>query len=654
MRLMSLCLSNFQGISDAQFDFNGANANIFGDNATGKTTLFNAVTWLLFGKASTGAKGYTPKTKGEDGDVHYLDHAVEAKFALEDCQLLALKKVYKEDYKTKRGSSQKEFSGHVVDYFIDGVPTKEKDFTAALAEYFGPVEQMTMLMQPDYFPEAMHWQDRRNILLEMCGDVTDEDVIAGNSQLGDLFEYLAVPGAVGKYYSVDEYKKIAAAKRSEINKELQLIPARIDEAKKAIPDLAGLSLGPIDAKIALIYSSIEKLERERQEAMSGDATADTIRKEVSARKTKIAEDRAAYAETNAKTNESALAEVSRLRTEQGSLRNALSTKESRLTSAQNNLASLRNMNQKVKDELQRVRATEWTGKDSCDACLRPLPEEDVAAARENFNKNKSEQLEAIKAEGSRTCGKEMIAAAEAEIETLTKEIESERTSVASYDTLIAEAEKKVVSPPDFETTEAYTSAMAQITELETDASKANSTITNQVNLLNNKISEKRQEIDDLQAKKSKIALAEQQQKRMDDLAADEKRLSGEFENIERGVHLCEEFIKAKVSMLTDKINGKFATVRFRLFVEQINGGIKEDCEVMVQGDGKMVPYTFANNAARINAGLEIINALAQHWEKSVPVFVDNAEGVTRLQEIEGQLIRLVVSEPDKTLRMEVA
>jgi len=107
-------------------------------------------------------------------------------------------------------------------------------------------------------------------------------------------------------------------------------------------------------------------------------------------------------------------------------------------------------------------------------------------------------------------------------------------------------------------------------------------------------------------------------------------------------------------MLTDKINSKFDTIRFRLFVEQINGGIKEDCEVMVPGDGKMVPYPCANNAARLNAGLEIINALAHHWNKSVPVFVDNAESVTRLQQIDGQLIRLVVSEPDKTLRMEVA
>jgi hypothetical protein len=152
--------------------------------------------------------------------------------------------------------------------------------------------------------------------------------------------------------------------------------------------------------------------------------------------------------------------------------------------------------------------------------------------------------------------------------------------------------------------------------------------------------------------KSRLDLAVQQKQRIEELEAAEKRLSREYEHLQHGVYLCEEFIKTKVSMLTDRINGKFESVRFRLFVEQINGGIKEDCEVMIPADGRMVPYTFANNAARINEGLEIIDALSRHWTTSMPVFVDNAESVTKLHPIDSQLMRLVVSETDKTLRME--
>lgn len=155
--------------------------------------------------------------------------------------------------------------------------------------------------------------------------------------------------------------------------------------------------------------------------------------------------------------------------------------------------------------------------------------------------------------------------------------------------------------------------------------------------------------------KGKFAAAESQQERINQLRDKEKSLSGEYESIERGIFLCELFIKAKVGMLTEKINGKFSSVRFRLFQEQINGGIKEDCEVMIPSEGgRMVPYAFANNAARINAGLEIIDVLSKHWGLSIPVFVDNAESVTRLTQMDTQLIRLVVSEADKKLRLEVS
>ena len=70
-------------------------------------------------------------------------------------------------------------------------------------------------------------------------------------------------------------------------------------------------------------------------------------------------------------------------------------------------------------------------------------------------------------------------------------------------------------------------------------------------------------------------------------------------------------------------------------------------------DGRLVPFAFANNAARINAGLEIIDTLSAHWGVTMPVFVDNAESVTRLTHTTAQVIRLVVSEPDKKLRLEV-
>lgn len=117
----------------------------------------------------------------------------------------------------------------------------------------------------------------------------------------------------------------------------------------------------------------------------------------------------------------------------------------------------------------------------------------------------------------------------------------------------------------------------------------------------------------------------------EELKQSEKTLAERYEKLEYGVYLCEIFTKTKVRMLTERINGKFKNVRFRLFREQVNGDIKDDCEVMIPTeDGNRVPFTFANNAARTNAGLEIINTLSHHWGIEMPVFTDNAESATKL------------------------
>ena len=67
----------------------------------------------------------------------------------------------------------------------------------------------------------------------------------------------------------------------------------------------------------------------------------------------------------------------------------------------------------------------------------------------------------------------------------------------------------------------------------------------------------------------------------------------------------------------------------------------------------MVPYSTANKAAVVNAGLEIIATLSRHYGVRLPIVVDNAESVTELLPVDSQVIRLVVSAEDESLRVEV-
>mgnify|MGYP007042502766 FL=1 len=128
----------------------------------------------------------------------------------------------------------------------------------------------------------------------------------------------------------------------------------------------------------------------------------------------------------------------------------------------------------------------------------------------------------------------------------------------------------------------------------------------------------------------------------------------EYEKTEQGVYLCEVFVKTKVALLTERINSKFKSVSFQLFREQTNGGVADCCEVLVPGEGgAMVPYSTANKAAVVNAGLEIIATLSHHYGVRLPIVVDNAESVTELLPVDSQVIRLVVSAEDESLRVEV-
>ena len=211
-----------------------------------------------------------------------------------------------------------------------------------------------------------------------------------------------------------------------------------------------------------------------------------------------------------------------------------------------------------------------------------------------------------------------------------------------------------MAPTPFEQTTEYASLAAAVAASKAAEAGAGQTTTTALEALNAQIQAVYAESRELQQQKGKADQAEAQRKRIAELQDQEKALSAQYEELEKGIYLCEQFTKAKVRMLTDRINGKFKNVRFRLFLEQVNGGVKDDCEVLVPNEaGSMVPFRDANNAARINAGLEIIETLAYHWGISMPVFIDNAESVTRLAHTAMQTVRLVVSEQDAKLRLEL-
>ncbi|HEY5576240.1 MAG TPA: AAA family ATPase [Clostridiaceae bacterium] len=656
MKLQTLKLEHFQGLKSEEFKFNGNSASIYGDNATGKTTVFNAITWLLFDKASTGAKNYSPKTKGPDGDLHRLDHSAEAAFSLEDGRIVTLKKVYHENYKKKRGSATEDLDGHTVDYYIDGVPVKEKEYSSTLIAYCGgDVETMKMLTMPDYFPEEMTWDARRKILLEICGDVSDEDVMRSTDDLKGLRDYLLMPGTSNQFYTVDEYKKIAGAKKTEINKQLQGIPGRIDEAQRAMPNIMGLNATAIDNAIKSLANQKSDLEIERAQAMNGDLAFASLRNSIAEANAELSEARTAHVTQGAAANESIFAVISQAKQLQSKAKSSLQDAK---TDFENVTRRINNLNQRRADlvnEYMAIQQETWDeGKETCPTCHQELPEESIQKLREDFNLSKGKRLENINARGQKEASKEIIEQLQATSKELEDQIAEYTNAVQDQEEHLAILQSQIKQPVSFESTEQYSLIMAKISSLRKSEEDKGATIRQLSSGQDDKIRFIQTKISEQEESKSKISIVNIQKERIKELEAQEKKLAAEYEQLEQGIYLCEVFIKTKVNMLTEKINDKFQNVRFRLFVEQQNGGVKEDCEVMIPAEGgRMVPFVFSNNAARINAGLEIIEALSLHWGITMPVFVDNAESVTKLLKMNTQVIRLVVSEADSKLRLEI-
>jgi len=654
MKLLNLVLRNFKGIKDFSIDTQGGNVSIMGDNGTGKTTLADAMSYLLFDKDSLNRKDFGIKTLDAEGnEIHNLDHEVSGTFDIQG-RVTTLKKVYVEKWTKQRNSANKEFDGHTTNYWIDGVPKPKKDYDKFIS---GIVDEKVfkLLTSPSYFNEQLHWQERRETLLAICGDISDEDVINSQVTIGNK-DMLSLLNVLNAGRTLDDHRKVITARRAEINKELDRIPVRIDEATRSLPDITEIAPKEV---IQTEITSLKAQQQDTQQAIvrieNGGEIAEKQRqmREVEGRLLDVQN------KHRAETSDKVFAKKNKLQDLKLNLGNVGSNIERQQRNIDSNLAEIKRCEASVETMRSKwfeANSEEFTFEQSCTCptCKQALPEEQVQAARqralEEFNLDKSKRREAINADGKGY--KEKAARLQAENEDSQKQIDKLTTEKATAEQAITALQAELDGMndmPDISTNHEYTKALqdksaiqAQIEELNTQKQSVVQQLQGEVNMLGQEIG----------ARDSKLAVIEQHekgQKRIEELAAEQKTLGAEFEKLEGELCLTEQFIRTKVNMLESRINSKFKYARFKLFDVQINGGVNECCETTYNG----VPYSGGlNNAARINAGLDIINTLSEHYGFVAPIFVDNREAVTQLIETKAQVISLVVSKSDKALRVE--
>ena len=646
MKLLTLSLKNFKGIKYLEVPFDGKNASIYGTNATGKTTIADAISWLMYDKPSTDEKGFCPKPKDNHGeDIHYLDTVVEASF-LTDSGSIVLSKTFSEVWNKKRGSVEDTFTGHTVAYQIDGVPVQKKEYDERI-NTLCPMDIAPWLMQPKYFASVLGWKDRRKALLDVCGDVDQLDVITTTPALQDLLAILKKPDSED-LYSVEEYQMIARSRLKKINKELEVLPERIDEARRTVVDLPA-SEDPeyLGTKQRYYVKSLAK-HQEDLAALKASGPALAIRQQLQELDMQERQARFDWNSQNA-VDDSGIREMQAQAKEWSY---DLQDLERDLKNAKSNLSMAQISREFYTKQYEALKAEEFTASGICPACGQLLPEEKLIEEEANWNENHSKALEKIKKCVEEQCSKPILQRLTETVENLQLRIAKKAEERVALMKRMETKKNAFTEPEPFEATSTYAEIQAKRKSLQEDQLAASQVMQTQAEDIQRKIDADTIELARINRRIAAGEAMVQQTVRIKELEDQMHQLAVEYEDYKAGAALCEAYITARINMLDERINSKFKTVSFQLFETQINGGITECCKVLVPGPGSLVRYESANNAAQINAGLEIIDTLAEHYGYSLPVVVDNAESVVRLTPIHAQVIRLVVSDQDKILRAE--
>ena len=638
IKIKRLVLENFKCHQNLTLTFNGGNASIYGDNASGKTSIYDALTWLLFGKDSQGNGEKNIEIKPLDASGEVKDHlAVTAVEAVLDVngEEVTLRRTYKEVWTTKRGSSEQTYDGNTSEYYVSGVPCKKNAFQDKVNALVDE-DTFRMLTSVSHFANGISWQDRRAVLFKVAGVMDDAQILATSEGFAPLVE------SMGKLSLEDYKKKLLAEKRQFVGAKTE-IPARISECQKTIEDIRGLDFAGAQAEVEVLTAKKEDISAQivaLEHSNEADKKALEIREAQLELSTLESENRAYRT-----SQSSGLLNVQNLKMDLSDLRKRLDRKQHEFANEKAYIDGLNKNIAEYRDRWISVNGETFTG-GNCPTCGQNLPAAQLQTAKAQFEGNKQKRLADILQTANSY--KESKTQAEDRLTRQQEEIQQLEAAIQQKEQAIAAAEASLVEIMDMaDYAQRKGAIQARMDKLNAELFEIHHSVSDLKMRLRQEMSEINGQIGVKIGIISSQNMLEYSRKRVEELREDARNAAECLEAIEKMLFLMDEYSRYKTRFVEDSINGMFRIARFRLFREQANGGIEDRCDVVHDG----VPYISVNNGMKINLGIDIINTLSVAYGVRVPLFVDNAESVTKLENCNSQIIRLVVSENDKELRV---
>lgn len=650
--LKSLALVNFKGVRDFSIAFNDGITTVCGDNGTGKTTLYDAYLWLLFGKDSTGrsdgANGFNVKTTGEDGKpIYRLEHSVTAVLEV-DGKEIKLQRSLVEKWQKVNGTTE-EVMKDETQYFINDVRTgTKKEYQAEISEII-PEDVFRMITNPYYFT-SLSAETQKEMLLGMVGNIDDEEVAATDP------DFLALLDQINGT-SLAKWAREIAAKKKACNDALATIPASIETAQKLMPDSEDWAM--LENELKGVQDRVKEIDRQiaDKSALNDEAYKRkmALMKQQADKRIKLQDrENAIRMEVNAAHNK-ALSEIQQMENELSVNQNNLDKYRNDKMSVDGKIDELNAKLVEMREQFKAVAKEQFPEPSGdvlvCPTCGEPYKGENlenaIAKLRGNFEQNKAKRQKDIQ-----TKGKQYKAEYDKAVEQQTKltgliaKLEDDALEIKGNITI-----KKNNIPVAGNADEAIANDK-ECLDLRNDITEIDNQLKVEVpqadvSELQSEKADRNAAIAEINKRLGKRAMIERVNKEIADL--EEKRIANNQAkaDLEKWEDVYLRFQKAKDEVLMQRINGLFNVVSFSFVKEQKNGGEKVTCYCTVNG----VPYADVNACGKVNAGLDIINAICATKGISAPIFIDNRESFNVIIPTISQIVNLRVSN-DKQLTIK--
>lgn len=643
--LKSLTLCNFKGEKQRTTTFNADVTTISGGNGLGKSRHFDAFIWLLFGKDANDRKDYEIKTRINGKELHKCECSITGVIDVDGMEI-TLKRAFVEDWVKPRGQVEQIYKGNHTECWWNETPVTVSEYDKRIKDIVDSTI-FKMITNPAFFVN-MKWQLQREQLFQLAGAITDAEIASCNPEFAKLLDKIS-----GK--SLGDFKKEISARKKRLADELKEIQPRIDQTNKMMPENEDFNaldkqLADIDKSIADVDNSIADITIAIRKQYEAEQVKQTRVNQLKAAAQQIIFD----AKTKAQ-EEAFVANASRRELENTIKEMDAEIKEKiqSIQATQVNIARIHHNIHRIKDEQGILReqwydenAKEYAGETICPHCGQQLPIDMIANAKDLFNDAKIKRLEEITIKG-KELGNDV-----ANLETKEKELqqvmETERMELESKKAILASKKIEFDAMPAKMTEDvnpcsmpAYVAKQKEIADLESTISIDNKGIdTTELQAKKATLQTERNDVSARLAKRGAIKRCQ------DEIAALElrgKELAQQIADIEKEEYTIEQFTKTKIEECEKRINAKFKFITFRLFDYTLEGNPVETCIPLVDG----VPYGSANTAGKVNAGLDIINALCAFYGICAPIFIDNRESVNDIIPVSSQIINLVVTNDNK-------